>query len=216
MAFDVGTVIASARELHPDFTKQLAPSRVLRGALSRFQRRLIVKIQAFLPDVFLTTHTVSLPLGTFPESEPAQDHIAYYSGEAIWRDIPTRQTDILVQVPFEGRNQVLFPAYAIKNNNIWLVGEEQMWERYSSLEIQYVPDPVDLAADVDLFILPDQALDACIALCAHRMATRVPKKGNNAPDVRLFFSEAQEAEKVFIDGMGARKRGYTAPKSEVW
>lgn len=216
MAFTVGDVITAAREFHPDFTKQTAPNRVLMGALSRFQRRLVVKVQAFLPDPFLTTHTVSMPLTTFPDSEAAIEHVAYYSGEAVWRDVPMRQVDPVSLVPWEGREQVLFPAYAVKEGNIFLVGEVQDWERYSSLELQYVPDPVAFTALTDAFILPDQALDACVALTAHRIASRVPKKANNAPDVRLYFAEAQEAEQTFINGMGARKRGYTHTKREVW
>lgn len=103
------------------------------------------------------------------------------------------------------------------NTNLYLIGRQADWESVASIDLRYVPEPIDLAALTDPFVLPDSCEATLVAAAAAYAAERV----YNAPDtpevdVERYQTLRGQAEQCWFDELGSRFRAEQSYTVEKW
>ena len=215
MAVTVDEIIEGARDYHASLDHFMHPSQVLIRFISRYHKRLVLKVAQINPDELALFQTVALPLAVFDNGQPALAAHQYLSGKAFFSNAPELH-ERLEQIPWEAREQrSYFPAYSWLNGALRLHGVEEEWTLYGSLEVRYVPMTADLTVGADTIVLPDTALDCLTAGAAHFLMRRQPEQ-----PYKTYFAELRaewkDAESTFLGEIAGRKKFYYAQVNEVW
>jgi hypothetical protein len=213
VAFTAQEVINQARELHPRFTFDQHPNVVLLNFLSRYQRRVVLRIAEINPDVILATQSITIPLLTFPTQAINDFHYvngfdAVYSNGTVCRGF---------LVPWSLRSQNhAYPSASIVNGKIHLLGTAAEWAQYATIEVYYVPMAASITGLASNLLLPDTGLDVCVLATGDYMASRTIGDPNSDPERRALQAQFKEAEALFLSEIGARKRAHFTSTVEVY
>lgn len=104
-----------------------------------------------------------------------------------------------------------------RNGQLFLIGNADDWGLVQSIDLRYVPEPDNLTALADTFVLPDSAYDALVAQAARFAAERL-YNAQDTPNVDLDYynASAAEAEVEWLQELGARFRANTSWVKEIW
>ena len=168
MSLTAGTVINHARDMHPALSPANAPAVVGYRALTRFSGDLVQAVTVRQPAFLAKTATVALPLAVFDSGQSLATSIS-----AGWLDLlevfgqrtdgaSTTEWPVRVHlIPWEQRDMLQkFPAVTVRDNTLYLLGNETDWELLASLKLTYTPRPASVLSDTSVLEVPDDALDA--------------------------------------------------------
>lgn len=215
MAVTVAQIIEAARGYHASLDAAFHTDRAFLGLIDSYHKRLVNRVVQINPGEFSTFQNVSLPLADFDAGVAANDFHKYLSGKAFFV-ADNSMWDRLELIDWELRSsRVHFPAFSILNGTIRLHGVAADWTRYSSLEIRYVPMVTTLAAETSSIVLPDTASD-CMGLYAAYARMRAQPDQPYKAFLSELRAEWQEAERIFLGEIAARKQQELSQVREVW
>lgn len=109
-----------------------------------------------------------------------------------------------------------YMAY-VMNRQLFVVGTVTDWEGVESIDLRYVPEPPALTALTDYLLLPDHAQPALVAHAAYVAGNRVNGLEGLPPvDLKLLLAERQDAEKAYLNEIGAQRQQTISRVQEAW
>lgn len=106
---------------------------------------------------------------------------------------------------------------AFMNRQLFLLGSDVDWNGVASIDLRYVPEPPEITALTDYFLLPDHAEPALVAHAAYVAGARVSGlDGLPAVDLAMLAQEKQEAEKAFLADILAQQQQAVHRITEAW
>ncbi len=162
------------------------------------------------PEIDLTAPVVA----TFDAAIPLPPVYHVVGGTARFAD-DSDYTEPLTILSYGTRHEaVSSPAVYVLNEQVYLAGIAEDWTDIASVELLYVPVPLDLTAPTDLLTLPDSARTAMVAAgCAHA-ANRCAELGVTV-NLDRYDAMAMEQEQQYLTSVGARHRGRSSTVREV-
>lgn len=213
-------VIDVVRDVHPSFTREDFPEKMLRRALERYQQALVSKVLQRRPQALVSaTQTTALPLATFSAGValPAlrlaiREVIAQLASDATF----SGQVPVTLIAPTTVFSPPSFPWASIDGNTLVLGGVAQDWIGYASVAVKYVARPT-LPLNSTALVLPDEAMETCAAAVTAFAAVRaVGLPGTIDIDASWYHDRARDAEAEFLRHLAAQARGEAVRILEVW
>jgi len=203
MALLAGTVINHARDLHPALSEANAPAPLGYRHLTRLQGKLVQQITAREPAFLAETVTVPFPLADFAAGYDlsvllTNGWLDILNAMGQWTQSPdaTAWTVRCKNVPWSQRDMVQsFPAFSIRNNIFFPIGDATMWAQIASVKITATANPADITEDASTFVLPVDALDALASDLAAFYVSRLVGE----PAYRITEAAVREKRKVATD-----------------
>lgn len=215
MPLTAGTVIETARDVHPAFEERRVPARALLRQLSAYHKELVGKVAHMDESAITATATFPFPSNTFPSlALPAYD---YLRGATLRSGTDHSDTRALVIIPWAARKDPgPFPSAWIDGANLVLQGRDLDWGAWDQLEVEYVPNAPDLTALSSTFLVPDTALGTLAAHLARFMARRGHMDPALPPiPLSLLEQQAHDAEEAFLRDIFLRRGAQTIVTREV-
>lgn len=217
MALVASDVIRAARDAHPAFTPGRIAPPVAWRALLRIYTPLVGQVARTTPDV-LTASSVqaTLPLASYA-SGIALGSALLQPLDASALDSAGRPSSVEL-VPYNARaGTIRHPAATILGQTCFLLGEEAWWSQWASVVVRFIPQPALTLNEVTTLALPDDAFDCLTAKLAAAFATRIVGSGQPAVEnAGQLLSDGDTAERLFLERIGAWKRGQTFRVREVF
>lgn len=217
------SVIRSARELDPSFTRQRHTDRVALGSLSRLHRRFVEDLVKLEPRAVVDELEITFPLDDFDggapletgESDPEPiDYLKIHRPLDLWRrgeDLPRR----LDLIDWADRHRTRGWACWLREGRLFFTGSEEAWNDVTKVVLTYTPSPTDLDALEDELLLPSSATGALVTGLGAFFASR-SKADELAKPRAEFRQEALEAERLWLDGIYRRIGAVSSRTREVW
>ncbi len=218
MAILAADVLAAARLVSPAFNERFNPDPVVEDFLTRYVRRIIGRVTMRNPDAFMVDELVTLPFGDFDAGEALPAHHRFYDGWVLWKSAGSAvdRLDHLALTSWDDRIRTrVFPSGSIVNGFFRPHGRPELWERYQSYTLRYVPlhAAVTLASTI---VMPDTALDVLVAAVADFMAPRVPLGINPPTLIQNLRQDRTEAERLFIKEIGSSRMAWSDQVADVF
>ncbi len=215
MPYTVADVIEAARDQHGAFEPERTPLTVLIRELNRYIRRLTFLILERDSSRFATTTNVPLPLATFEDGITLPAYIIW-QGASLNCAALDASTELKI-VPFRKRHEPGVPYCGyIHGGVLYLIGTEEDWTQFDSLDYSLVPEPTTLTALTDAIAMPEGAMEVLVAELCHFMARRTPVY-ENAPMPKAEFEKWwRETEEDFLVEMATHNRTEANYIREVW
>jgi hypothetical protein len=213
-------VVDVVRDLHPAFTPEDFPAKLLRRALERAQHQLVSQIVRVRPSALaVTAQLTALPLATFANgiALPAgrlyvREVIAQLASDATF----TGSVPVNLVAPTTVYTPPSFPSAAIDGNTLVLGGVAQDWTSYASVTVKYIATPT-LPLDATALVLPDDAMDACVQAVAAFAALRaVGLPGPIDIDPVEYQQLASDAASAFLTRITNQGKAEALRILEVW
>jgi len=215
MAYTVEDVITNARDQHAAFDPERTPDTILLRELNRYVRRLVFLISERDSSRFADETNVTLPLSVHDDGVTLPAFVIWQGASLNCSQLDA-QTELKI-VPYRKRHEpgVAYPAY-IHGGVLYLIGNEEDWSQFDSLDYSLVPEPTPLAALGDTVVLPESALEVCSGRLAFYMARRTPVYENAPMPYREFGEWWKESEADFLVEMATHNRTEENYIREVW
>ncbi len=196
---NAGEIITAARGLDPSFSATRHPKSVCYPFLTRYQRSLAAKMIQRDRQSISSEITIDLPLSVFADGAPLESAPGVTLQYDRLDDIAaTQNVDIVPvdQVPFVSRfNPRMFPFVWVRQDTLYLGGQETWWTSYSNLIVTYAPTAGTIDADADDLILPDSALEVATLSLGAEFVLRKPDEAGR----KTLPKEAEAAEKDYLN-----------------
>lgn len=224
MTLTAGTVINNARDQHTLLSPSNAPAILAYRELSRLQRALYTEIfsrvPAFLsqrvdialtPDIFarLTENDGVRITEDAPDVDPSSGLDLTTLIPGGWLDI-TPGSEFWFSgtcfdrgrfFPWEQRDMACAPAFTLRNNFLYLLGNAAAYSRYSEWRLYYTPIPAAITADNSPISLPDDSCECLSKLLAGFFLKRLVGNAEfkvTGEIMAMYMGEAMEEKKNFL------------------
>ena len=209
MALLAADVLNHARDLHPSLSPVNAPDILGWRALSRFLSDLFEEIAHRVPGFLGAQLSTSLPLASFTAGidltaaipggwKRLMDGFFVYSASTT--SPPTMVSGNFV--PFEQRDMNgPLPAYTLRSNVIYLLGQDTDYTNFSSFLLTYTPLSVDVVNGTSAIPLPNDSREALAAMLAAFYLKRLvddPQYRVSKRTAELYMSDAETERGKFL------------------
>lgn len=109
-----------------------------------------------------------------------------------------------------------WPSVYYVGQQLYLAGSQSDWQDVASIALRYTPIAPPFTALTDLFLIPDAARPALVAMASSFMAMRVSGLPDVTIDPRPHQAAAAGATDSFMASVSAAKRGRGMRTREVW
>jgi hypothetical protein len=210
MSLLTGLVINHARDMNPALSRENAPPVVGYRALTRFVGGLVQEVAPRQAGFLAKEAVIALPLPVFAAGISLEtllpegwldlvDLFARFTSSASSTTWPTRCEN----VPWAQRDMAQpFPAFTLRDDTLFLLGDESSWNSIASLKLSYTPQPAPLTGDNSIIPLPPDALDALATmLCAFYLWRLVgdPAYRVTGDMASLWDGKARDERKAFLE-----------------
>lgn len=163
---------------------------------------------------------LTMPLaGTFEQGIPLPQHKALLRGTIYFalNDNPTQSADLnIVDVSHRLYARGPFACWT-DNKNLYLIGQGQDWQNVASIDLRYLPEPPNITALTDVFLLPDSAYTPLVEGAAWFAAKRcMNTQDQENVDIGLYTAAKEKAETVWLNELGTRNRAQVSYIREDW
>lgn len=159
---------------------------------------------------------LTAPLSALLEASVPLPPLMHVMGGTVWYVGESDWNEPLTILPYGDRHRATpFNAVYVNGERVYLAGLADDWAPVASIDLQYVPIPPALTARTDAIALPDAAF-ACLVAAGGKFAARRCAELGEKLSVGDYATDADDQERIFLNGIAARKRGRATVTREVF